>query len=176
MTVPLKITERHYSLGVRYRLAFGGQPTSPTLTLGAGYAARTFTVARSGLMSPTSIDLPDVDYRMFDPGLSFRLPLGTLLAITAGARGLVVTAAGPIQRPDQYGAASVLGASASAGIELLIGRRIAIRAAAEATQLQLKFTGSGQLSNSRDGDSSSVDVRGATDRYYGGTATIAVMY
>jgi hypothetical protein len=127
-------------------------------------------------MSATSIDLPDVDYRMFDPGLSFRLPLGSLFAISVGGRGLVVTAAGPIQRPDQYGTASAIGASASAGFEVLIGRRIAVRAAAEATQLQLKFTGNGQLSNSRDGDSSSVDVRGATDRYYGGTATIAVMY
>jgi hypothetical protein len=63
------------------------------------------------------------------------------------------------------GAASVLGGSASAGIELAIGWRIAVR---EATQLQLKFTGNGQLSGSRDGDSSSVDVRGANDRYYGG--------
>ncbi|TMQ03984.1 MAG: hypothetical protein E6J90_12485 [Deltaproteobacteria bacterium] len=176
MTVPLKITERHYSFGARYRLAFGHRPTSPTLTLGAGYAVRTFVVDRRGLMTPTSIDLPDVDYRMLTPGLAFRLPIGGALAITLDGRGLYVTSAGAIQRTDQYGKVSALGGTASAGVEVLIGQRIAVRAAAEATQLNLKFAGTGALATSRDGDSSTVDVRGATDRYYGGTATLAVMY
>src|SRR5262249_11349870 len=62
MTVPLKVAERHYSIGARYRLAFGHRATSPTLTFGAGYAVRTFAVDRKGLMAPTSLDLPDVDY------------------------------------------------------------------------------------------------------------------
>ena len=176
MTVPLKITERRYSFGARYRFAFGHRSTSPTLTLGAGYGARTFAVDRSGLMTPTSIDLPDVDYRMFDPGLAFRLPLGGRLVVTLGARGFLVTSAGAIQRPDQYGTAQILGGSASAGVELVIGDRIAVRLAAEATQLDLTFSGTGELARDRDGDPSTIDVRGATDRYYGGTATVAVTY
>ena len=175
-TVPLQIAERHYGFGLRYRLAFGHRPTSPTLTVGAGYGARRFAVDRSGLMSTASLDLPDVDYRMFDPGLAFRLPLGGLVAITVAGQGLIVTSAGPIQRADQYGAARVLGGTASAGVELAIGERIAVRVAAEATQLDLSFTGTGMLAASRDGDSSTVDVRGATDRYYGGVATVAVTY
>jgi hypothetical protein len=176
MTVPMAITERHSAFGARYRLAFGHQPTSPTLTLGAGYGTRRFAVDRSGLQSPSSIDLPDVDYRMFDPGLAFRLPLGGHVAITLAGEGLLVTSAGPIQRADQYGAARVLGGTASAGIELLVNERLLIRLAAEATQLDLSFTGAGMLANSRDGDPSTVDVRGATDRYYGGVATAAVTY
>jgi hypothetical protein len=70
----------------------------------------------------------------------------------------------------------VLGGTASAGIELLVNERLLIRLAAEATQLELSFTGSGMLANSRDGDPSTVDVHGATDRYYGGVATAAVTY
>jgi hypothetical protein len=174
--VPLPITERHYAFGVRYRLAFGHRPTSPTLTLGAGYSARRFAVDRSGLQSTSSIDLPDVDYRGYDPGVAFRLPLGGHVAITLAGQGLLITSAGPIQRADQYGAARVLGGTASAGIELVVNERLLIRLAAEATQLRLSFTGSGMLANSRDGDPASIDVRGATDRYYGGVATAAVTY
>src|SRR5882672_5161936 len=137
MTVPLAIAEGHDSFGLRYRLAFGHQPTSPTLTLGAGYGARRFAVDRSGLQSPGSLDLPDVDYRMFDTGVAFRLPLA--------GQGLLVTSAGPIQRADQYGAARVLGGTASAGVELLVNEHLVLRVAAEATQLSLAFSGNGML-------------------------------
>jgi len=176
MTVPLKTTDRHYSVGARFRLAFGHRPTSPTLTIGIGYAARTFMVDRSQLMSANSLDLPDVDYRMYDPGLAFRLPLGTRVAVTLAGQFLMVNAAGPIQHNDQYGAARVLGGNASAGVEAMINDRIAVRLAAEATQLDFAFHGTGTLSTNRDGDSSTLDVHGATDRYYGGVATIAVTY
>jgi hypothetical protein len=86
------------------------------------------------------------------------------------------TTPGPIQRSDQYGAAGVLGAAASAGLELIVTDRVALRLAGEATQLSLAFHGSGTLATSRDGDSSTVDVRVATDRYYGGAATLAATY
>lgn len=176
MTVPLRTTERHYSIGARFRLAFGRRPTSPTVTLGIGYAARSFLVDRSQLMTASSLDLPDVDYRMYDPGLAVRIPLGSRLAFTAAGQFLMINAAGPIQRNDQYGAARVLGGNAAAGIEALVNDHIAVRLAAEATQLGFTFHGTGTLSTSRDGDSSTVDVRGATDRYYGGVATVAITY
>jgi hypothetical protein len=174
--VPLKATVRHYSVGLRYRLALGHRPTSPTLTFGGGYGARAFLVDRKALMSAGSLDLPDVNYRLFDPGLAFRLPIGRMVAITLGGRALLVTTAGAIQRTDQYGPASVLGGSASAGLELVFGSHVALRIAAEATQLDVSFAGSGALATSRDGDPSTIDVRGATDRYIGGAATLAVLY
>jgi hypothetical protein len=174
MTVPLKITERHYSVGARFRLALGHAENPPTVTVGAGYSAQTFMVDRSHLMSPGSLDLPDVDYRMFDPGAWFRMPLGRF-AVTVGVRALIVTSAGPIQRADQYGAASVLGGNATIGVEYVFGRFVA-RLAGEATQLSLSFAGGGALSSDRDGNSATVDVRGATDRYYGGVATVGVVY
>jgi hypothetical protein len=176
MTVPLKTTERHYAVGLRYRIAFGHTATSPTLTLGGGYGHRSFVVDRKGLMTAAALDLPDVDYQLFDPGLAFRLPLGGRLAVTLGGRALLVTSAGPIQRADQYGPAKILGGTASASLELILGDRIALRVAGEATQLDLTFAGTGTLATSRDGNASTIDVRGATDRYLGGVATLAVMY
>lgn len=176
MTVPLKATERHYSVGLRYRLAFGHTSTSPTLTFGAGYGARTFIVDRKALMSAASLDLPDVDYKLFDPGLAFRLPLGGMFAVTLGGRALLVTSAGAIQRADQYGPGTILGGSASAGLEIMLGNHVAVRLAGEATQLDFSFAGTGTLANSRDGNAQTIDVRGATDRYLGGAATLAVLY
>ena len=176
MSVPLKITERHYSFGLRYRLAFGHTPTSPTLTIGGGYGGRTFAVDRTGLMTGSSLDLPDVDYTLFDPGLAFRLPLGERFALTLGGRALLVTSTGQIQRADQYGKANIFGGAATAGLEAMFGNHIAFRVAAEATQLAFKFAGTGQLANNRDGNAATIDVRGATDRYLGGAATLAVLY
>jgi len=175
-TAPLAITERSYAVGLRYRLAFGQRSTSPTLTFGAGYATRTFKVDRSALMSTASIDLPDVDYRMIDPGLSFRLPLGGRVAVTLAGRGLLVMSAGAIQDADQYGMARVYGASAAAGFEIGLTDRLGLRLAAEGTQIGSTFAGTGILTNSRDGDSSTIEVRGVIDRYYGGSATLSVIY
>jgi hypothetical protein len=174
--VPLKTTERHWSAGLRYRLGLGHRSTSPTLTFSADYGSRSFTVDRSNLQPGAILDLPDVDYKGFDPGVSFRLPLGERFAITVGGSGLLATSAGPIQSVSQYGTAQVIGGSASAGFDVRIIEHVALRLAAEATQIQLKFQGVGTQTTSRDGDPSTVDVRGATDRYYGGVATLAVTY
>jgi len=175
-TVQLKATERHYSVGLRYRIGFGHTATSPTLTLGAGYAAQTYTVDRSGLANASSLDLPDVDYRMFDPGLAFRLPLGRWFAFTLEGRGLLILSAGSIQQPDQYGTTKLYGGAGSAGFELIFGNRVAFRFAVEGKQLNLTFDGNGALSNNRDGNPMTVDVSQALDSYFGGSATLAVMY
>jgi hypothetical protein len=175
-SVPLAIAEQHYEFGVRYRLAFGHTTTSPTLTVGVGYSARRFAVDRSHLQSTSSLDLPDVDYRMFDPGLAFRMPLGNHVAVTLGGDTVLVTSIGPMQHADQYGATHVIGGDASLGVEVLVTQRVLIRLAAEATQMSLSFVGKGMLATTLDGNPSTVDVRGATDRYYGGVATAVVTY
>ena len=175
-SVAMKITQRRYSAGLRYRLLLGHTATSPAITLSANYGARSFLVARGGLMTASSIDLPDVDYRLVEPGVAFRLPLGRWLALELSGHALLARSAGPIQRPDQYGQASIAGGDASAGVDLVLGDRIALRLAGEATLLRFTFAGTGMLSTNRDGDPSTIDVRGATDRYLGGSATLAVLY
>jgi hypothetical protein len=175
-TVALNATERHFSVGLRYRIAFGSTPTSPTLTVGAGYAAQSFQVDRSGLMSQSSFDVPNVDYRMVDPGLAFRLPLGRRFAITLEGRGFIVLDSGELQNADQYGTTKLYGGTGSAGLELVLANRFALRVAAEVTSMNLAFDGNGALSNNRDGNPATIDVSRAIDSYFGGSATLAVMY
>jgi TolB-like protein len=169
-------TERHYSIGIRYRIAFGSKATSPSLTIGAGYARHTFTVNRQALMMGNVIDLPDVDYKGYDPGILFRIPLGSSVALLFGGRALLVTGTGPIQTPAQYGQAKVTAGSGMFGLDFVFGNRYTLRLAAEASQMGFAFTGGAEMTNNRDGDPGTKDVGGAADRYIGGAATFGVVY
>jgi hypothetical protein len=93
-----------------------------------------------------------------------------------GARGLLMLDAGNIQTQAQYGQAKVTGVDASLGIEIMLGQRFAIRLAGEFALVGFSFTGNGQMSNNRDGDPSTKDVGGASDRYLGGVGSIVVYY
>jgi hypothetical protein len=169
-------TERHYSVGLRYRIAFGSKATSPSLTIGAGYARHTFKVNRTALMMGNVIDLPDVDYKGYDPGLLFRIPLGGSVALLFGGRALLVTTTGSIQTPGQYGQAKVTAGSGMFGLDFVFGNRYALRIAAEAAQMGFAFTGGAEMTNNRDGEPATKDVGGASDRYIGGAATFGVLY
>jgi len=170
------VTEHHFDVGIRYRLAFGSKPTSPTFTISAGYAKHTFTVNRTALMNGTIIDLPDVDYTGYDPGISFRIPIGGSVALMFGGKALLVTSTGAIQTPQQYGQAKVTAGEASAGLDFVFGNRYALRIVGEFAQMGFAFTGGAEMTNNRDGEPNSKDVGGAADRYLGGAATFGVLY
>jgi hypothetical protein len=170
------VNEQHWSVGLRYRVPFGSKGTSPTLTLGASYGMRTFKVDRSALQAGNVIDLPDVNYVGFMPGLEFRIPVAGSAAVFFGGRAILVTAAGDIQSNSQYGQAKITGGEGAAGIDILFGGRFALRLAGELAQLGYAFTGSGLMTKNRDGDPTTKDVGGAADRYLGGAATFAVLY
>jgi hypothetical protein len=170
------VTERQWAVGARFRIAFGTKATSPTVTLGADYGHRTFKINRSGLMSGLVIDVPDVDYAGLDPGLQIRIPLAPQVALVFGGGALLLTKAGAITTNAQYGQAKVTGGDAMAGVDIVLANHYAIRLAAEAAQVGFAFTGSGAMANNRDGDPTSVDVGGASDRYIGAAATFGVLY
>lgn len=174
--VAVKANQQWYSVGVRLRFVLGSTATSPSITLGAGYGKRRFTTDKSGLMDAGSLDVPDTNYTVIDPGVSFRVPLFSALALTAGGRGLVITDAGPIQQPTSYGRAKVYGVYASGGLDIVLGNRFAIRLLAEFQQVGFAFTGTGDMARNRDNDPDTKDVGGAADRSIGGSATLAVLY
>lgn len=174
--VAVKANQQWYSFGVRLRFVLGSTATSPSITLGVGYGKRRFTTDKTGLMDAGSLDVPDTNYTVIDPGLSFRVPLFSALALTAGGRGLVVTDAGPIQQPTSYGRAKVYGVYASGGLDIVLGNRFAIRLLAEFQQVGFAFTGTGDMARNRDNDPDTKDVGGASDRSVGGSATLAVLY
>lgn len=160
---------RNYGVDLRYRL--GGKRTTPSLTLAAGYARRTFMVARG----TATVDLPDVDYQMLAPGVGFRLPMGAV-AFFGDVRALLVTSAGAIEKSNSYGPATITAFEAEAGLEITLNRRLALRLAGDLAFLGYAFKGTGALANSRDQDATTKDVGGAADRYMGGALTVAVSY
>lgn len=172
----LPVTERRFSIGPRFRYVFGSSFTSPSVTIGVGYAQRRFVVNRSALMPGNTIDLPDVKYVGFDPGIEARIGITGRLAFVLGGSALLLTSSGPIEKADQYGKATVTAGQATAGFDVGITSRIAVRVTGEFAQFGFKFAGTGTQSNARDGDPSTKDIGGATDRYFGGAATLAVQY
>jgi hypothetical protein len=170
------VTQRRFDIGPRFRLLFGHADTSPSVTLGVGYMKRTFVVNRGALTAGNTIDLPDVDYAGFDPGIEFRIPLFKQLALVLGGQAILLTSAGPIQGLDSYGQAKVTGGSGSAGFDIILGNHLAISLRGEATQIGYAFTGNGTQANNRDMDPTTKDIGGAADRYLGAAATIAILY
>lgn len=170
------VTERRFDIGIRFRAVFGHTATSPSLTIGAGYMTRQFIVNRAALQTGATIDLPDVKYQGFDPGIEFRIPITWRFAVTFGGQGIFLTNTGQIQDLTQYGQATVTGGEGDVGIEVLFTKHVGLNLRGEFTQIGFKFKGNGQMTFDRDNDPMSPDVGGAADRYIGGAATIAVLY
>jgi hypothetical protein len=162
---------RNYEVDARIRLPFGNKVSSPQVLLVGGYARRTFKVTRGDVL----VDLPDVDYKMFNPGLMFRFPIGAV-AIFGDARFLLMRSAGTIQTTGSYGPAKITAFDAEAGLEYRINRRFAVQASGDFVRVGFDFKGTGLQSNNRDGDAGSIDVGGAAEVYVGGALTLAVAY
>jgi hypothetical protein len=169
------VNQQVFSIGARYRLAFGKTPTSPSLTAGLNYGRRTFKV-NDVFMDRANLDLPDTDYKYLSPLLGFRVPITKNLAFIAQGEALLIRDAGPIQKQDSYGQAKVFGIDGMGGLDIVIGNRFAVRVVGEYAQIGYSFTGNGALANNRDGDDTTQDIGGALDRSFGGTATLAVLY
>lgn len=176
MGTKFPVKQNHWSVGGRFRLVFGAKPTSPSVTLAAGYMTRTFQVDRTGLEPGNVIDLPDVGYKGYNAGADIRVGVLPKVAILAGGRGIFVTTTGAIQTAAEYGQAKVTGIDARLGVDIGITKLIAVKITAELAQMGFAFTGTGQMANNRDGDPSTKDVGGAADRYIGGAVTLGVLY
>jgi len=173
-TFPVK--QSHWSLNGRFRVVFGKKATSPSAVFRAGYVSRSFVVDRSALMEGNIIDLPDVGYKGYTGGADVRFPVSPMVALFGGASGVFVTTTGNIQSREQYGQAKVTGVEATLGVDIALGRRYAIRAAADLAQMGFAFTGNGEMARNRDGDPSTKDIGGAADRFLGGSVLFGVFY
>jgi len=174
--IKVPVTERRFAIGPRFRYFFGSKPTSPSVTAVINYGRRSFVLDRSKLTTDNTLDVPDVEYTGGDLGVEARIPLGQRLAAVVGGSVVLLTSAGPIEKADQYGQAKVTAGQAMAGLDIAITGRFAVRLIAEFAQYGFTFKGTGMLSNARDGDPSTPDVGGATDRYLSGAATFAIHY
>jgi hypothetical protein len=180
-TTSAKTTESHYSLGLRYRILFGSTEMSSSITLGVDYAKRLFSADRSQVIDPMVNlailrDTPNSEYTIYEPNLAARIPITKLTAIVLAAGGMIVADSGPIARPTSYGAATAYGGRAMAGVDIVLGNQFALRFTGELVQVGLSFNGIGEYSSNLDGNKSTREVSGLTDRSIGGIATLAFMY
>lgn len=174
-SVRAPIRQSHYAIGARYRLAFG---EASSASFGLDYARREYIADRQNLGAAT-LDTPDFDYAAVSPSAALHVPVVDPVAAFASADGLVVFEAGGVTRNAGYGPATVYGYEGAAGADIAITPQIGVRVALEFSQILFKFTPRATtptMANNRDGDPSTQDIMGATDRSIGGTVTLGITY
>ncbi len=180
MAAKVGVKQGHYTVGLRYRLAFGKTETSPTLTLGVGYGKQLFSVNLADVGNSDALratlkqNTPETEYTMFDPGAMFRLPVTRLVAFALGGRAMIITNAGPIQAASSYGRARVYGAQGVLALDVVLGQHLGLRFSGEFSQIGYTFLGTGALTDI-DGNKMQ-DVGGLADRTIGGAATLTLLY
>ncbi|MBK9029828.1 MAG: hypothetical protein IPL61_00545 [Myxococcales bacterium] len=172
MTYTLPTVEQHLAFGVIYR-----HPLSPTLTIDASvrYNKRKFVIDKAGAPMD-AVDIPNTDYSYVDPGLGIHYVLGPKAALSGDARFLLITDTGEMQSPDQYGASTVTGVDLSIAVDYRVAPKIVVRAMAGLATIGYAFKGNGALTNNRDGQPGTIDVSGARDTYFGGSAGAAYQF
>jgi len=171
INVPLEpndapISQSHYMVGARYRLAFG----SSTVAVGVAYAGRRYVADRSKLAAATKLDMPDVTYSAIAPGAIGRFAITPTIGAFLGADFLLMRSTGAIQKTEQYGPADVIAFELAGGLDVAFGANYGLHIAADFSQIGFKFKGSpGTMAAAR-------GVGAATDRTYSVLVAFAVTY
>jgi hypothetical protein len=176
MNVRLPVSQARYGVDARYRHRFGAAATGPELVARVGYGKLSYLIDKSAAPEGFVVDIPNVAYTYFDPGLALRVPLTGAIALWAEGRFLLVTDAGEVVLAEQYGAATILGADADVAVEIRATPHIAVTLGGRYLTIGYAFKGAGDLTVMRDGDAATVDVGGAKDTYVGGYATASYSF
>ena len=168
-TTTYSTQESRFALTAVYRHAFDSSAGAPVFLGTFGYQRQQFNIKGN-------IDLPDVKYSIFAPGVGVRYPVIPKLTLGADVKLLLITDTGRIQEPNEYGAASVLGFDGSIGADYLVTPNIFVRAGFRYEAISFSFKGGASQTNARDGDPTSQDVTGAHDSYIGGLLTVGYVY
>jgi hypothetical protein len=164
VTAPIK--DGHYEIGARYRVAFGGS----SIAFGASYWRRWYMADRTGLMMPTALDMPDVDYTAVAPGVVLRFPAAPKVGVVLAVDVPLMLDAGPVVKTTSYGPADVLAFDVLAGIQIALAPHYALQLRTDFDQVGLSFKAKPQSGAATRG------VTAATDRTIGLTATLSILY
>ncbi len=159
--VTLPTTEMRYGADLRYRQRLG----KPTLTASIGLSRLSFVVAKESAPSGVTVDVPNTSYTYVDPGVAVSMPVADKIALAGHAKILLVLDAGEVQSVEQYGAGTVTGYDLEVGGSYALTSAFTLAAALSYRGFSFDFHGTGELATNRDGDPSTVDVGGASDRY-----------
>lgn len=166
----LQTTESYYALGATFRIPLG---QSLVFTALARYARQAFTIAHpSNLM----VDMPSVAYSMLQPEGKIEYVLSPSLGIDARAGIIYVLSAGQIQDLAEYGKGNAFGGELELGANYSLKKNIFARASVRAEAVKIGFNGTGTKTFMKDNDPTTIDVKGATDTYFGATVSIGYLY
>jgi hypothetical protein len=171
----LATRQSRYGANLRYRYNFGDGPEGLSLEASVGFNKLAFVIDKGAAPMNVTVDVPNVSYTYIDPGLGARIPIFGKLSGLLEAKFLAVLDTGEIQKPAQYGAATVTGFDIDGGLEYRIGQHFLARGGVRYLMMGYKFkTGTGTLTD-RNNDGAD-DVGGASDRYLGGYVTAGYIF
>jgi hypothetical protein len=160
------------------RWAIGGvfrYPVSKLLTVGGGldYGKQSFTIKAAMGVSP---GIPNTAYSILAPNVFARISVGSKLILGIDASYLKIGKAGQIENADQYGSATKNGFEGSLSVDYMLKKFLFARVAFKGELIGFTFTGAGgAMASNRDTDPEK-DVFGASDKYFGGIATVGYLY
>jgi hypothetical protein len=161
--------QSRYSVGAVVRRTLWDSPRAMVVAGFLDYSRQVFSIS-----GPAG--LPSVQYTILEPGGALRMPVIPKITVGAEVRLMVVTSAGRIEAPTQYGDTRAIGIEGALAIDYQITRNVFARVALRAETLRLTFEGNGELATMRDDDPMTQDVSGARDSYVGGLLTAGYVY
>jgi hypothetical protein len=158
----LPTTEARFAVGAAFRYPFGKEANAPVIGASLRFGRQNFTISGT-------TELPNVNYTIVDPMLTFKYPVSDKIILNANLGAMLVLGTGQIQKADQYGAASVFGVEGEFGGDYALTKSIFARAGFKFETIGFTFKGTGAkaMANS---------VSGARDNYLGGAVTVGYLY
>jgi len=172
-TATLDTIEERAGVGAVFRY-----PINQQLNVGAKleYQSQTFQIAQS-LPDGSATDIPNVKYQIISPRAFGQYTIMPRLVAEAEGAVLLITGVGAIGTSSEYGRTKSSGFEGDIGAEYELTRSLFVRASFRLEEISLKFASDpSTLANNRDTDSSSQDVFGAKDLYFGGQVTVGYLY
>jgi hypothetical protein len=167
--VTLPTSQSRWSVGAVFRY-----PVNKNFTAGAAleYGKQSFTIQGAMGIAP---GIPNTAYTAIAPTLFARLTLGKLI-VGVDATYLAISKAGQIENNDQYGKASKNGFEGQLSVDYMLKKFLFARVAFRGETIGFTFGDTAAMLTNRDGDATTKDVYGASDRYFGGIATVGYLY
>jgi hypothetical protein len=161
--------ESRWSLGAVLRRALWDSPRALVVAGTLDYSRQVFSISGQA-------NLPSVQYTILEPGGALRMPITSKIMAGVEVKFMLVTSAGRIESPTQYGGTRAIGIEGAFAVDYRITHNVFARVAFRAETLQLTFDGTGELATMRDDDPATQDVSGARDSYVGGLVTAGYLY
>lgn len=174
--VTLPTSQMSYGVALKVRHRFRKAAYRPTVIASLGFQRLDFHVDKESAPDGVTVDLPNTAYTYFYPGIELYAQFAKKLLASADFKFPLVTSAGEMQEPEQYGAATITGFDVGVGAVYKLSSSIVVNAGVRYLALGFDFKGTGEQAVNRDGDPATEDVAGAMDKYLRGYLTASYAF